>query len=66
MIRWGVRLFANNDPLDDHSELLTLIRDFRGESRFETLFVVHPEPTAGQGRQTASRLSWHSGECKRT
>ena len=43
-IQWEVRPFASNDPLNDNSELLTLVRDFSQDSTFETLFVIHPEP----------------------
>lgn len=45
-IRFEVRSFALDDPLDPDGDLLTLVRDFAQESkagRLETLFVVHPD-----------------------
>lgn len=45
-IRFEVRAFSVNDPLDLGGELLELIADFAREETagaYETLFVIHPE-----------------------
>jgi hypothetical protein len=46
-IRFEVREFDLEDPLDPDGDLLTLVREFAEESdagRLETLFVIHPDP----------------------
>jgi hypothetical protein len=46
-IRFEVRPFDVDDPLDPHGDILTLVGEFAEESaagRLETLFVIHPDP----------------------
>jgi hypothetical protein len=46
-IRFEVRPFALDDPLEPNGDILTLVRDFVEETnagRLETLFVIHPDP----------------------
>jgi hypothetical protein len=45
-IRFDVRHFALDDPLDANGDILTLVREFAQETtagRLETLFVIHPD-----------------------
>jgi hypothetical protein len=45
-IRFEVRAFAMDDPLDEEGDLLTLVREFAHQTRLdglETLFVIHPD-----------------------
>jgi hypothetical protein len=45
-IRFEVRVFAMDDPLDEEGDLLTLIHEFAHQTRtggLETLFVIHPD-----------------------
>jgi hypothetical protein len=49
-IRFEVRQFDLDDPLDLTGDILTLVREFAEESaagRLETLFVIHPDPRQG-------------------
>jgi hypothetical protein len=46
-IRFEVRRFDLDDPLDPHGDILTLVGEFAEESAaggLETLFVIHPDP----------------------
>jgi hypothetical protein len=46
-IRFEVRPFALDDPLEPRGELLTLVGEFAAQARdgdLETLFVIHPDP----------------------
>jgi len=46
-IRFEVRPFALDDPLESGGELLTLVREFAAQAAdgsLETLFVIHPDP----------------------
>ena len=46
-IRFEVRPFALDDPLEPNGDILTLVREFveeTREGRLETLFVIHPDP----------------------
>jgi hypothetical protein len=52
-IRFEVRDFDLDDPLDSDGEIITLVREFAQEAaagRLETMFVIHPDrarPLAG-------------------
>jgi hypothetical protein len=53
-IRFEVRRFAFDDPLEPTGDIVMLIREFAEEAsagRLETLFVIHPDP-----RQDLSEL----------
>jgi len=46
-IRFEVRRFAFDDPLEPTGDILRLVREFIRQvraGRFETLFVIHPDP----------------------
>jgi hypothetical protein len=46
-IRFEVRPFAFDDPLEPNGDILTLVREFVEEAsggRLDTLFVIHPDP----------------------
>ena len=46
-IRFEVRPFALDDPLDESGELLSLVGEFARQDEnggLETLFVIHPDP----------------------
>ena len=46
-IRFDVRPFALDDPLEPNGEILSLVREFTRRAtagNLETLFVVHPDP----------------------
>lgn len=42
-IRFEVLSFAATDPFDPAGRVMTLIEEFLGDGRLETLFVIHPE-----------------------
>jgi hypothetical protein len=43
-IRFEVQGFAAADPFELDGRVMTLIGEFLGDPRLETLFVIHPEP----------------------
>jgi hypothetical protein len=43
-IRFEVLCFAAADPFEPDGRVMTLIAEFLGDGKLETLFVIHPEP----------------------
>ena len=43
-IRFEVLCFADADPFESEGRVMTLIGEFLGDGKLETLFVIHPEP----------------------
>ena len=50
-IRFEVRSYAMDDPLDTDGQIMALVQDFAQQARsgaIETLFVVHPDRAEGE------------------
>jgi hypothetical protein len=45
-IRFEVLCFAATDPFEPDGPVMTLIEEFLGDERLETLFVIHPDRAA--------------------
>jgi hypothetical protein len=43
-IRFEVLCFSASDPFEADGRVMTLISEFLGDEKLETLFVIHPEP----------------------